>query len=437
MADDRKLEKTSVPGVFRRHAANCKHGRACKCPYIVRWKERGRTRKQFFPTFELAREHKGALDSGKITRRPQSSETVASYYERWLPNYTGRTSRGIEGSTRSTHERMLRLYIRPFPIGSHRLRDVTPPDIRDWLRELDSGDVGPNTIIKAKVSLSVMFACAVEDGDLGANPAVGVRYVPSDRAKRQHTPRKRRALTGADVTAILLAMPERWRAFFTLLVQSGVRISELLGLTWEHVHLGDDPHIMVAEQFYRGQRKKLKTDASKARVPISATMASWLAELRPADAMPQTPVFASKTGTPLNYHNVYHRVLQPALVDAGLAIKTGESPTGKPIYDYQGIAFHAFRKACGSLLLANGKTLKQVQGWLRHSQLTTTMNVYIHQVDDGLGTANAWNDILGDTRGHPGATRHPEAAANADEPDSAKRLNRAKSQTTPNRSKAR
>ena len=82
----------------------------------------------------------------------------------------------------------------------------------------------------------------------------------------------------------------------------------------------------------------------------------------------------------MNYHNVYNRVLQPALKDAGL--------------DGQGIAFHAFRKAAGSLLLANGKTLKQVQGWLRHSQLTTTMNVYITQVDDGLGSADVWDEIL-------------------------------------------
>jgi integrase len=45
-------------------------------------------------------------------------------------------------------------------------------------------------------------------------------------------------------------------------------------------------------------------------------------------------------------------------------------------------------------LLAHGKTPKQVQGWLRHSQITTTMNVYIHRVDDRLGGADAWDDIL-------------------------------------------
>ncbi len=70
--------------------------------------------------------------------------------------------------------------------------------------------------------------------------------------------------------------------------------------------------------------------------------------------------------------------------------------------------FHAFRKACWLLLLAHGKSLKQVQGWLRHSQLTTTMNVYIHQVDDGLGSADAWDEILGDART---STPHDQPAA--------------------------
>jgi hypothetical protein len=38
MADDRTLEKTSVAGIYRRHANGCKRDGRCKCPYIVRWK---------------------------------------------------------------------------------------------------------------------------------------------------------------------------------------------------------------------------------------------------------------------------------------------------------------------------------------------------------------------------------------------------------------
>ncbi len=411
MSDERALEKTSTAGIYRRHAKGCRRNGRCKCPYVVRWKAQGRSHKQMFSTLELAREHKGGLASGKSIRRPLSSVTVASYYEPWIVGYRGRTARGLEESTRTVYETSFRLYILPLPIGRLRMRDLAAPDIRDWLGQLERRGSSPSTIRRAKAALSVMLACAVEDGDLGSNPATGVRYVPSASAKRQHPKRRPRPLTAVDVVAILNAMPLQWRAFFTLLAQTGVRIGELLGLTWANVHLGDDPHIMVAEQVYRGERKKLKTDASRARVPLSPSMASWLVELRP-ESPGNAPVFPSATGGPLNYANVYNRVLRPALEKSGLAVKVGEKKNGRPVWDYQGIAFHAFRKACGSLLLAHGKSLKQVQGWLRHSQLTTTMNVYIHQVDDGLGGADAWDDILGDTRGHPGATEGPETVQN-------------------------
>jgi integrase len=171
------------------------------------------------------------------------------------------------------------------------------------------------------------------------------------------------------VSAILAAMPEEWRAFFTLLVQTGVRIGELLGLTWGSVHLGDDAHVMIAEQVYRGERKKLKTDTSVARVPLSSTMASWLSELRPEDVAADAPVFPSETGGPLNYANVYNRVLRPALRKAGIAVVVGHRKVLKrgkavevEVWDYQGVAFHAFRHACATLLDAHGKREKQVQG---------------------------------------------------------------------------
>jgi len=37
-----------------------------------------------------------------------------------------------------------------------------------------------------------------------------------------------------------------------------------------------------------------------------------------------------------------------------------------------------------------------------------------HQVDGGLGSADAWDNIFAATRGHPGATEHPDTAANDD-----------------------
>ena len=230
MSDTRRLEPVkNNPGVYRRHSASCKAQGRCRCPYVVRWKDRGVARKQMFATLDLAREFKGGLATGSAMRRPLSSQTVADYFPVWLASYRGRTARGLEESTRREYDTSFRFHISPLPIARIRLRDLGAPDVRDWLGDLERRGTSPTTIRKAKAALAVMLASAVEDGDLGSNPAAGVRYVPSEAAKRRHVKARRRQLTAADVVAILNAMPEQWRACCTLLAQSGMRIGELLG----------------------------------------------------------------------------------------------------------------------------------------------------------------------------------------------------------------
>ena len=110
-------------------------------------------------------------------------------------------------------------------------------------------------------------------------------------------------------------------------------------------------------------------------------------------------------------------MLRPALIDAGIAVKVGEDEKSRAGVGLPAVAFHAFRHACGTLLHGMEKRPVQAQGWLRHSQLMTTMNIYTHADDEGLGSADAFDEILdaealraGQPRGNPGATEHPETA---------------------------
>lgn len=51
---------------------------------------------------------------------------------------------------------------------------------------------------------------------------------------------------------------------------------------------------------------------------------------------------------------------------------------------------HAFRHSCASLLHANGVSMKEIQVWLGHSDISTTMNIYTHlDVDSKIASANA------------------------------------------------
>jgi integrase len=130
-----------------------------------------------------------------------------------------------------------------------------------------------------------------------------------------------------------------------------------------------------------------QTEASLARVPLSAPMAQCLSRIRPEDA-DDAPVFPSCTGTPLNYSNLYNRVLIPALQRAGI----GHMQGGK--WDNEGVAFHSFRKACGFLLVNAGMDLKQVQQRLRHAQLATTLACYVEEVDSGRTAADTMGVLL-------------------------------------------
>lgn len=409
-----KLTKTKAPGIFRRHVKGCHGEGRCKCSYVIVWRHRGRQHTETYRTFVEASEAQGGRKVGET--QPSSRKTVRAYYQDWIDSYRGRTRRGLEDTTRREYRTSFERHVLP-QIGGLRLGDLSAKGIREWMEGLESAGRSPNTIRKARVALSAMLASAVEDDDLTANPTIGVRYIPSAAAQQRHRRPKRRELNAGDVGMILAAMSERWRVFFAMLTQTGVRIGELLGLTWGNVDLGDEPSIQVAEQIYEGKRKRLKTEASQGRVPLSHSMARELQRLRPEGVADDAPVFASESGAPLRYHNVLRGVLRPALRDSGMAIPLERDEDGKVTkWDYQGIAFHAFRKACGSILFASGKNPKQVQGWLRHSRLTTTMDIYVHDVDDGLGDAGIWDEV---DWVNTGSTEGLQTPANPDRAESA------------------
>jgi integrase len=113
---------------------------------------------------------------------------------------------------------------------------------------------------------------------------------------------------------------------------------------------------------------------------------------------PDAPVWATRRGHPLDSHNLRARVLHPTATALGLV-------------DYKGkpwVGFHTFRHTCASLLFANGKDVKQVQGWLGHAKASFTLDTYVHLMDEGLGCADFLDDVVGGT--HPAEGGQPSDA---------------------------
>jgi integrase len=391
-----KLSKTKTPGIFRRHVAGCEGEGRCSCAYVVIWRHRGKQHKETFRTSAEASEAQGRRKAGD--RRPTATITFGEYFADWIDSYAGLTERGFSETTRPEYRRPIEAHALPLWRG-WKLAEVNPEVIRGLFGTMRKNGKSTSAIKKLRAALSAMFSTAVEDGKVTFNPVKGVR-IPPARSDEVEDDGAAKNITRTDLRLLLAAVPEDWRLFIEFLAVTGLRISEAVGLTWEHLELGEHPHVRVREQVYEGQRKRLKSKKARRDVPLSPSMASrLLAHRRDAYSGPKGPVFATMTGTTLSPANVYARVLAPAAISVGLYVEV-EGRDGKP-RKRSTVSFHTLRHTCASMLFDEGRNVEQVSAWLGHAKASFTLDTYVHTMDEGVG-AGLNLEAQGNTRATDG-----------------------------------
>lgn len=170
-------------------------------------------------------------------------------------------------------------------------------------------------------------------------------------------------LSATEVDA-LLAAPDRttWtgrrdHAMLLVAVQTGLRISELIGLCTGDLHLGIGAHVVC----HGKGRKERVTPLTSVTVKI---LRDWLAEKQ---AVPNSAVFPTRRGTSLSRDAIEHRLK----VHAAVAAKDCPSLVGKRI------TAHALRHTAAMRLLEAGVDTTVIALWLGHEQVETTA-VYLH-----------------------------------------------------------
>lgn len=370
-----ELEKTSSPGIYRAHRKNCERRGRCACPYVIVWRHRGRQHKERCKTFNEAREKKAIRDN--VDSKPVERARFGEYFADWIESYAGRTQRGFSETTRPEYRRTIEKNAVP-RWRTWKLSAIEPRDVRDLLMAMRNEGKSTSMIRKTRASLSTLFATALEDGLIIRNPIRGVR-IPAPLVEETPDEERAKALTRAELATLLSAIPEDWHLFFEFLAHTGLRISEAIGLTWEHLELEGKPQVRVREQFYRCQRRRLKSGAGRRDIPLAPRMTARLIARKEANySGPNEPVFTSDVGTELIRGKIAERVLNPARELVGMPW----------------VSFHTFRHTCASLLFANGKDIKQIQTWLGHADAGFTLRTYIHLLEEGVGSADFLDDAV-------------------------------------------
>lgn len=291
----------------------------------------------------------------------------------------------LSPTTIETYKHLFRLYILP-EWKDVLLEDVRPFRVQAWLKglraakptpaipgskELVHKPLAPASKAKLRNQLSGLFSYAIlNDLYAGSNPITPVRQ----SAKRL---RKPIVLTVTQMRDLLSKVTEPiHRVAIFIAAATALRRSEIRGLQWGDIEF-EARWINLRRGVIRKMRSRLKTEASRAGIPLQPELADVLLEWRKQTPYPADEhwVLASpaKDGKePIWLETVLARFIRPAAVSAGIT---------------EPIGWHTFRRSLGSLMVTMKEHPKVAQELLRHANPRITMELYMQADHDSKRAA--------------------------------------------------
>lgn len=235
------------------------------------------------------------------------------------------------------------------------LNDIDAPIVLEFLNDLESRRGNSVRTRNARLTAVRAFVTYASSRDPTALPlAQRVRGIPCKRFDRPMLGH----MTRTEIEAVLDApngsdwSGRRDRALFTLMYNTGARVSEAIGLRRMDFAAGPSASVRI-----RGKGRKERC------VPLwketARLLSGWLAEIGPGD---QTPLFPNRIGRAMSRSGVEER-LERAVT---LAAERCTSLRGK------NISPHTLRHTTAMHLLQAGVDITVIALWLGHESPETT-----------------------------------------------------------------
>jgi site-specific recombinase XerD len=277
-----------------------------------------------------------------VTQRHASSNTIAAYRDTFklLLTYV----QGETGKTPATLD----------------ISDLDATRIGGFLTHLErERDNSARTRNARLAAIHSLFSYAALRHPEHANTIARVLAIPSARIQRNLVS----WLTDTEVTALLGACDQTTRTgrrdhtLFALAIQTGLRVSELIGLTISDIHTGTGAHVHCV-----GKGRK---ERATPLLPDTVTgMNAWIIERA---ASSTDPLFATTTG----------RRLSRDAIEARIRVTTTRATQSCPSLAGKNITAHTLRHTAAMRLLHAGVDTTVIALWLGHENVTTT-SIYIH-----------------------------------------------------------
>jgi len=235
---------------------------------------------------------------------------------------------------------------------------IRPCDVLAWIKDIPLAGLTKGHI---KALMHTLFERAML-WDL-----LVVQRNPIDlvRIKGSGTRKKKKIILSVDQFQQLReVLPEPYKTMVTLAICTGLRVSEVTALRWEHIK---DGALLVQAGSFHGRIGTVKTQASADEIPLHPDILSGLTPREEGLVFP-SPV----TG------GTYHggRIQQAVLRPAGRKLGIGDN-----------LGWHTLRHTYRTLL--DGEPVGVQQKLMRHANVSTTMNVYGNSMMSAKREANS------------------------------------------------
>ncbi len=315
-------------------------------------------------------------------------QTFEQYAQEWLERQAGRER------TREVHSWALREHLIPY-FGRRRLDQITVDDVAAFIATMRRKGLRGSTTNTALRPLSRILAHAARRGAIPLNPCSQLERGERPRLDDQ---RPKRILSLEEMQALIASADgEQYRCLLELMLASGIRIGEALGLAIGDL---DREHALIRVEYQLGRdgsRTPLKTAESQRSIDIPPQLMRRLLALvagRGALFDPGALVFASRNGTGLE-RKVAHAALKRA-------VKTAAIAPPQP-------SLHDLRHSHASMLIALDVPVVDVQRRLGHRKPDTTLRVYAHQWKEREARRSQIGQQLGQLFARPKAITPPAA----------------------------
>ncbi len=284
----------------------------------------------------------------------RATEATADRSEPVLERYLESLAleRGLAELTVEAYGRDLERLRRDLARHGSSLVEADATALAAHLRALRSGGLSARSIDRARVAIRGFYGHLVESGDRRSNPAVNLAAPRLWRKLPRYLSEKEvEALLGAPDVDKPLGL--RDRAMIELLYATGVRVSELVGLTLQQARL--DVGFMVI--LGKGGKERI--------VPIGEQAEHWLGRYLGV-ARPQLArgrheaIFVNARGRPLSRQGFWKNLRR---YGASVGVRD--------------LSPHILRHSFATHLLEHGADLRAVQTMLGHADISTTQ-IYTH-----------------------------------------------------------